>query len=101
MLYPFAWVNHPQRRIAAAAGGCMLVRRDGLLAAGGLDPIRSAIIDDCALGALLKRQGPIWLGLTQRVVSLRPYPEFDDIRRMVSRSAYAELRYSPLRLLGA
>ena len=101
MLYPFGWVNDTRRQTAAAAGGCMLVRRDALAAAGGLERIRDALIDDCALGALMKRQGPIWLGLTQRVVSLRPYPAFDDIRRMVARSAYAELRYSPLRLAGA
>lgn len=100
-LYPFAWVNDPRRRMAAAAGGCMLVRRKALESAGGLGNIRNALIDDCALGALMKRQGPIWLGLTQRVVSLRPYPAFADIRRMVARSAYAELRYSPLRLFGA
>jgi hopene-associated glycosyltransferase HpnB len=99
-LYPFAWVNDPRRAIAAAAGGCMLVRREALAAAGGLQAIRGALIDDCALGALLKRQGAIWLGLTERVVSLRPYPRVDDIRRMVVRSAYAELRYSPLRLAG-
>lgn len=101
MLYPFGWVNDPRRKTAAAAGGCMLVRRDALAAAGGLERIRAALIDDCALGALMQRQGPIWLGLTQRVVSLRPYPAFGDIRRMVARSAYAELRYSPLRLAGA
>lgn len=100
-LYPFAWANDPRRRIAAAAGGCMLVRREALEAAGGLGRIRNALIDDCALGALLKEQGPIWLGLTSRVLSLRPYPAFSDIRRMVARSAYAELRYSPLRLAGA
>jgi len=100
MLYPFAWVNDPRRATAAAAGGCMLVRRDALSAAGGLQAIRGALIDDCALGALLKKQGPIWLGLTERVVSLRPYVGFNDIRAMVVRSAYAELRYSPLRLAG-
>jgi hopene-associated glycosyltransferase HpnB len=99
-LYPFAWVNDPRRATAAAAGGCMLVRREALAAAGGLQAIRGALIDDCALGALLKKQGPIWLGLTERVVSLRPYPRVDDIRRMVVRSAYAELRYSTLRLAG-
>jgi hopene-associated glycosyltransferase HpnB len=100
-LYPFAWVNDPRREVAAAAGGSMLVRRDALADSGGLAAIRHAIIDDCALGALLKRRGPIWLGLTERVVSLRPYPAFGDIRRMVTRSAYAELRYSPARLFGA
>ena len=94
-LYPFAWVNDPGRRTAAAAGGCMLVRRAALAAAGGLEAIRGAIIDDCALGALMKRQGPIWLGLTADAASLRAYPAFGDIRRMVARSAYAELDYSP------
>ncbi len=100
-LYPFGWVNDPRRKIAAAAGGCMLVRREALNAAGGLATIRGALIDDCALGAVMKRQGPIWLGLTERIESLRDYPGFGDIRRMVARSAYAELRYSPLRLVGA
>ncbi len=101
MLYPFAWVNDPAHRIAAAAGGCMLVRRESLAAAGGLEALRGALIDDCALGTLMKRQGPIWLGLTESVHSLRAYPSFADIRRMVARSAFAELRYSPLRLAGA
>jgi hopene-associated glycosyltransferase HpnB len=99
-LYPFAWVNDPARGTAAAAGGCMLVRAETLAAAGGLGAIRSAIIDDCALAALLKPHGPIRLGLTHAVTSLRPYPKLGDIRRMVNRSAYAELRYSPWRLLG-
>ena len=63
MLYPFAWVNDPRRTTAAAAGGCMLVRREALHAAGGLEAVRNALIDDCALGALMKGQGPIWLGL--------------------------------------
>lgn len=101
MLYPFAWVNDPRRATAAAAGGSMLVRREALHAAGGLEAVRSALIDDCALGALMKGQGPIWLGLTEDVRSLRAYPTFADFGRMVSRSAFAELRYSPLRLAGA
>src|SRR5208337_1293465 len=62
MLYPFAWVNAPKSRTAAAAGGVMLVRPDALMHAGGLAAIRGALIDDCALGALMKKQGPIWLG---------------------------------------
>jgi hopene-associated glycosyltransferase HpnB len=97
-LYPFAWANDPRRKLAAAAGGCMLVKREALQDAGGLQTIRGALIDDCALAALLKKQGPIWLGLTQGVVSLRPYAHFRDFRRMVVRSAYTELRHSPLRL---
>jgi hopene-associated glycosyltransferase HpnB len=100
MLYPFRWVNRPQSTVAAAAGGCMLVRADSLRKAGGIEVIRGALIDDCALAKALKVQGPIWLGLTERVRSIRPYPAFADIRRMVARSAYAQLRYSPLVLLG-
>ena len=83
MLYPFRWVNDRRRATAAAAGGCMLVRAEALAAAGGMAAIRGALIDDCALGAALKRQGPIWLGLTERVVSARPYDRVDDIRRNV------------------
>lgn len=100
MLFPFSWVNAPARKIAAAAGGCMLVRRDALEAAGGLEPIAAAIIDDCALARLLKRQGPIWLGLSERAQSLRPYGSVREIGHMVERSAYAQLRYSPLLLGG-
>jgi hopene-associated glycosyltransferase HpnB len=98
MLYPFAWVNDPQSATAAAAGGCMLVRRDALDAAGGLAKIRGALIDDCALGRALKRIGPVWLGLTERAQSLRAYPRLADVRRMVARSAYDQLGYSPLLL---
>ncbi len=100
MLYPFAWVNRPENKTAAAAGGCMLVDRRALAAAGGIAKIRSALIDDCALARLLKGQGPIWLGLAADVRSSRVYPRLGDIRRMVARSAYAELDYSPLRLAG-
>ncbi len=100
MLYPFAWANDPRRGTAAAAGGCMLVRRDALRQAGGLTAIRGALIDDCALAKLLKAQGPIWIGLTERVHSIRAYARLADIRRMVSRTAYAQLGYSPLVLAG-
>jgi hopene-associated glycosyltransferase HpnB len=100
MLYPFAWANNPRRATAAAAGGCMLVRRETLQAAGGMASIRTALIDDCALAKVLKAHGPIWIGLTEGVRSLRAYPRVDDIRRMVSRTAYAQLRYSPLILTG-
>lgn len=100
MLYPFRRVNRSTDRTAAAAGGCMLVDRTALERAGGIAAIRGALIDDCALGKLLKTQGPIWLGLSDRVLSLRPYEAFEDIRRMVARSAYAQLRYSPVLLAG-
>jgi hopene-associated glycosyltransferase HpnB len=100
MLYPFGWVNDSARATAAAAGGCMLVRREALIAAGGLPAVAGAIIDDCALARILKRQGPIWLGLTRRASSLRPYGGAGEIGRMVARSAYAQLRYSPALLCG-
>jgi hopene-associated glycosyltransferase HpnB len=100
MLYPFAWVNDPRRATAAAAGGCMLVRREALAAAGGLASIRGALIDDCALAQLLKPHGPIALALTDNAHSVRAYPALSDIRRMVARTAYAQLRYSPLLLAG-
>jgi hopene-associated glycosyltransferase HpnB len=101
MLYPFRRVSDARQKIAGAAGGCMLARADLLAKAGGVEAIAGALIDDCALGARMKQVGPIWLGLTKRVVSLRPYPHFDDIRKMVARSAYAQLHYSPLLLAGA
>jgi hopene-associated glycosyltransferase HpnB len=100
MLYPFAWVNDSTAATAAAAGGSMLVERQALERAGGIAAIRGALIDDCALARRLKAQGPIWLGLTDRVISLRSYAHIGDIRRMVARSAYAQLRYSPLLLAG-
>jgi hopene-associated glycosyltransferase HpnB len=99
MLYPFAWVNRRDHATAAAAGGCMLVRSEALNRAGGIDSIRDALIDDCALAKRLKTVGPIWLGLSTRVQSIRDYDGFGPIRRMITRSAYAELRYSPLRLI--
>jgi len=100
LLYPFAAINDPRRTIAGAAGGCMLVRRESLERAGGIAEIRTALIDDCAMGALMKRQGPIWLGLTDRSLSIRPYPHFADVGAMISRSAYAQLGYNPLLLAG-
>ena len=101
MLYPFAWVNDPSARAAAAAGGCMLADRQALLRAGGFQAMRGALIDDCALAALMKPQGRLALALTRRVVSLRAYPRLSDISAMVARSAYAQLDYSPVKLLGA
>jgi hopene-associated glycosyltransferase HpnB len=100
MLFPFGAVNDPRSRIAAAAGGCMLARRAALEKAGGIAAIRHNIIDDCALGRAMKAQGPVWLGLTDRALSLRPYPHISDIRHMVARTAYAQLGYSPLALAG-
>jgi hopene-associated glycosyltransferase HpnB len=99
MLYPFARVNRPGGT-AAAAGGCMLVSAPALAAAGGIAAIRRALIDDCALAALLKQQGPIRLALTDRSQSIRPYGGWREIGAMIARSAYAQLRYSPLLLAG-
>ena len=99
MLYPFSWVDDPRRTTAAAAGGCMLVHRPTLGEAGGLAELRGALIDDCALAALMKRRGRIWLCLTQDAFSLRGYPALADFGRMVARSAFAELHFSFLRLI--
>ena len=90
--------ERPTPREAAAAGGCMLVRRDALQAAGGIEAIRGSLIDDCAMARLLKKQGPIRLSLSEGVIGIRPYSTMGEIRRMVVRSAYAQLRFSPLLL---
>jgi hopene-associated glycosyltransferase HpnB len=100
MLYPFAQVNRPGAKMAAAAGGCMLIDRAALAEAGGIAVIADAIIDDCAMGETMKRQGRIRLSLTRRSVSLRPYGGWSEIIAMTSRSAYAQLGYSPWMLLG-
>lgn len=99
MLYPFAAVNRPSGT-AAAAGGCMLAERATLEAAGGIAAVRDALIDDCAFGALMKRHGPVWLGLTDRSVSIRRYDSWGSVAAMIARSAYAQLGYSPLLLAG-
>ena len=99
-LYPFKRVNTRRSRTAAAAGGCMLVRRDALAAAGGLDRIKGARIDDVALGALLKQAAnDCWLGFTTEVTSRRAYG-LTEVWDMVARSAYTQLRYSPAALFG-
>lgn len=99
MLYPFARVNDPSCSKAAAAGGCMLARSDALARVGGIAAIRSALIDDCALGAALKTHGPIRLSLTLRSRSLRAYG-WRALFAMTARSAFAQLHYNPLLLLG-
>ena len=100
MLYPFGWVNDVRRKTAAAAGGCALVRFDALEQIGGLGAIQNALIDDCALGAEIKKGGAVWLGLSTQVLSIRPYPTLESIWMMVARSAYTQLNYSPLLLVG-
>lgn len=98
LLYPFAWVNDPRHRTAAAAGGTMLVRRRALDRIGGIAAIRDAFIDDVALAAAVKQGGRIWLGHTALARSIRPYPRATEIWRMIARSAYVQLRCSPLLL---
>ena len=99
LLYPFNWVNR-RGPVAGAAGGCVLVERSALEEAGGIAAMRGALIDDCTLGKLIKRHGPIWLGLTNRSRSIRPYTGWREIGMMIARSAYAQLRYNPLLLVG-
>lgn len=98
LLYPFAWVNDVRRSTAAAAGGTVLIRRAALDRIGGIAAIRGALIDDVALAAAVKPGGRIWLGHSRLARSVRPYPAFGDIWRMVARSAYVQLRRSPLLL---
>ena len=102
MLYPPAWIRDPRRATAGAAGGCMLVKAEALESVGGLESIRSAVIDDCSLARLLKRNGAkLWLGLTDQSQSLRRYDTFSDVEHMVSRTAFNQLKHSSLLLLGA
>jgi hopene-associated glycosyltransferase HpnB len=101
MLYPFRWVNDPARPVAAAAGGVMLVRRAALERIGGLTAIRGELIDDCALAAAVKAGGHrIRLELAEKAQSLRGYGTAGGVWRMIARSAYTQLRYSPLLLAG-
>lgn len=100
MFYPFSWVGDRTRRTAAAAGGCILARWDALKAIGGIQSIRGALIDDCALGARLKTQGPIWLGFSSQVRSVRVSEDIATVGRMISRTAFAQLQYSILIVIG-
>ncbi|MEH1825808.1 MAG: glycosyltransferase [Nostoc sp.] len=126
-LYPFRWVNNPNNSTAAAAGGSILIAREALERIGGIQVIRQALIDDCALAQAVKKsrgageqgsrgdkennhtynaqylipsQGRIWLGLSSLTRSLRPYDSLATIWDMVARTAYTQLNYSPLLLLG-
>jgi hopene-associated glycosyltransferase HpnB len=100
MLYPFAWVNDPGAATAAAAGGTMLVRAEALARAGGIEALRGALIDDVTLAGLLKRQGRIWLGHSRLARSLRPYAGWGEVWRVIARTAYVQLRFSPWLLAG-
>ena len=101
MLYPPDWVADQRKRTAGAAGGCVLVRRAALETAGGVEGIRSEIIDDCSLAAAVKRTGgSLHLGLGRGTQSLRSYATFGEIERMISRTAFAQLGHSALLLAG-
>ena len=93
-LYPFPWINNPSSRTAGAAGGCLLIRTATLIQAGGLERIKGQVIDDCALAKLIKPHGPVWIGLTQEVLSHRLYPSLKDIWNMVIRTAFDQLHHS-------
>ena len=98
-LYPPAWISHPCRRTAGAAGGCLLIRTDALRRIGGIAAIRGELIDDCALAAAVKRSGGrVWLGLAGETASIRPYSA-RDIWKVVSRTAFTQLRYSAAMLI--
>ncbi|GBQ79783.1 glycosyltransferase [Gluconacetobacter johannae DSM 13595] len=101
LLYPFARVNDPRSRVAGAAGGSILIRRGALARIGGIESLRGALIDDCTLAVRVKRSGGrLYLGHSRLARSIRPYPHPRDIWRMVARTAYVQLRYSPVLLAG-
>jgi hopene-associated glycosyltransferase HpnB len=101
MLYPPTWVSDAGSKTAGAAGGCILLRRATLDRIGGLAAIRGEIIDDCSLARAVKRSGgKIWMGLTRTSRGLRPYSGFSEIRDMIARTAFTQLRYSAWQLLG-
>ncbi|MFS3135229.1 glycosyltransferase [Gluconacetobacter sacchari] len=101
LLYPFARVNDPRSRVAGAAGGSILIHRAALARIGGIEALRGALIDDCTLAHHVKRSGGrLYLGHSRLARSIRPYPHPGDIWRMVARTAYVQLRYSPLMLAG-
>jgi hopene-associated glycosyltransferase HpnB len=102
LLYPPDWIRDPRRGTVGAAGGCMLIRPEGLDKVGGIASIRSEIIDDCALAKAVKRSGgSVWLGLTPDTRSDRAYGSFVEIERMIARTAFNQLRHSALLLIGS
>lgn len=99
MLYPPDWIRDPRRKVAGAAGGCMLIRTKALEKAGGINAIRNQIIDDCALAQAVKQSGGrVWLGVTRETYSKREYGWFGEIERMIARTAFNQLRHSALLL---
>jgi hopene-associated glycosyltransferase HpnB len=102
LLYPPAWIRSARRKVAGAAGGCMLIRPQALERAGGIAGIRNEIIDDCALARAVKSSGgKVWLGLTPDTCSIREYESLREIERMIARTAFNQLQHSFWLLLGA
>lgn len=96
LLYPFRLANAAGGPVAAAAGGCILLRQAALADIGGFGALRGALIDDCTLARRLKARGHrTWIGLTHAAHCTRAYPELGDVWRMVARSAFTQLRHSP------
>ncbi len=95
LLYPPRWIANPNASTAAAAGGCILLRRNVLAPIGGIASICGEVIDDCALARAVKKNGgKIWMGLTRVSVSLRGYGTFAEIRDLIARTAFTQLHYS-------
>ena len=100
-LYPFYWVNNPNKSMAAAAGGCILISSKSLAEIGGISAIKDALIDDCSLAKAIKSQRKkIWIGLTKNTISLRPYDDLKTIWNTISRTAFDQLNYSLFLLIG-
>jgi hopene-associated glycosyltransferase HpnB len=101
MLYPPQWIADEDLSTAGAAGGCILLKSEALARIGGLGAIRGEVIDDCALARAVKQSGGrVWLGLTQKSASLRAYWTFGEIRDLIARTAFTQLRYSNVMLAG-
>lgn len=103
-LYPFPLINNPSSKVSGAAGGCILIREKALTRIGGIEALKQALIDDCTLASLVKKSLPpnhgIWLGLSNNTVSLRKYPTLNPIWNMIARTAFSQLNYSTLLLIG-
>ena len=101
MLYPPRWIADEELGTAGAAGGCILLRAEALARMGGFAAIRGEVIDDCALARAVKLSGGrVWMGLTRKSVSLRSYGTFGEVRDLIARTAFTQLRYSVLMLAG-
>jgi len=100
MLYPFRWARNHKSSVAAGAGGIMLVRWEAMERMGGMPSIRNALIDDCAFAAAIKRTGTIWIGLSKDTISLRSHQKLSGLWNMIARTAFTQLSYSALLLLG-